>query len=146
MAEEKSSTKAETETAATDNGDPSPEQIEAEIEETREELGETVAALAEKADVKKQAKQKAEEIKAGGPGEGRGDRGCGEGEVQAAPEAARRPRTATSRRCARTRCRRSGRSARSLVVAAILRRRRVRARMGRSSSRRSASSAACSPG
>ena len=36
-----------------------PEQIEQEIEETREELGDTVAAVTEKADVKKQAKAKA---------------------------------------------------------------------------------------
>ena len=42
----------------------SPEQIEAEIERTREELGETVAALAEKTDVKKQAQEKVDEAKA----------------------------------------------------------------------------------
>jgi ElaB/YqjD/DUF883 family membrane-anchored ribosome-binding protein len=36
-----------------------PEQIEQEIEQTREELGDTVAAVSEKADVKKQAKAKA---------------------------------------------------------------------------------------
>ena len=41
----------------------SPEAIEAEIEETREELGDTVAALADKADVKKQANRKVEETK-----------------------------------------------------------------------------------
>ena len=35
-----------------------PEQIEQEIEQTREELGETVAAVTEKADVKEQAKGK----------------------------------------------------------------------------------------
>jgi hypothetical protein len=35
-----------------------PEEIEQEIEQTREELGETVAAMTEKADVKKQAKAK----------------------------------------------------------------------------------------
>jgi ElaB/YqjD/DUF883 family membrane-anchored ribosome-binding protein len=35
-----------------------PEQIEQEIEQTREELGDTVAAVTEKADVKKQAKAK----------------------------------------------------------------------------------------
>jgi hypothetical protein len=40
-----------------------PERIEAEIEETREDLGDTVAALADKADVKKQAKIKADEAK-----------------------------------------------------------------------------------
>jgi DNA-binding XRE family transcriptional regulator len=41
-----------------------PEQIREEIEATREELGETVAALAQKADVKAQAKQKIEGAKA----------------------------------------------------------------------------------
>jgi CHASE3 domain sensor protein len=41
-----------------------PEQIEAEIERTRREMGETVAAVAEKADVKAQAKSKVDETKA----------------------------------------------------------------------------------
>jgi MYXO-CTERM domain-containing protein len=41
-----------------------PEQIEAEIERTRDELGETVAALAEKTDVKKHAREKVDEAKA----------------------------------------------------------------------------------
>jgi hypothetical protein len=41
-----------------------PEEIRQEIEETREELGDTVAAVAEKTDVKKQAKAKVDEIKA----------------------------------------------------------------------------------
>jgi ElaB/YqjD/DUF883 family membrane-anchored ribosome-binding protein len=36
-----------------------PEEIEEEIEQTREELGDTVAAVTGKADVKKQAKRKA---------------------------------------------------------------------------------------
>jgi hypothetical protein len=40
-----------------------PERIEAEIEETREDLGDTVAALADKADVKKQARIKADEAR-----------------------------------------------------------------------------------
>jgi ElaB/YqjD/DUF883 family membrane-anchored ribosome-binding protein len=40
-----------------------PEQIQADIEATREELGDTVAAVAAKADVKGQAQQKAEEVK-----------------------------------------------------------------------------------
>jgi ElaB/YqjD/DUF883 family membrane-anchored ribosome-binding protein len=35
-----------------------PEQIKQDIEQTREELGDTVAAVAEKADVKKQARSK----------------------------------------------------------------------------------------
>jgi ElaB/YqjD/DUF883 family membrane-anchored ribosome-binding protein len=42
----------------------SPEQIQAEIETTREEMGDTVAAIAEKTDVKKQAKRKVAETKA----------------------------------------------------------------------------------
>ena len=42
----------------------SPEEIQADIETTREELGDTVGAIADKADVKKQAKRKVEETKA----------------------------------------------------------------------------------
>ena len=42
---------------------PVPERVEAEIEETREDMGDTVAALADKTDVKKQAKIKADEAK-----------------------------------------------------------------------------------
>jgi hypothetical protein len=41
-----------------------PEQIEADIERTRRDLGDTVAAVAEKADVKAQAKAKVEDAKA----------------------------------------------------------------------------------
>ncbi len=41
-----------------------PDQIRAEIEQTREELGETVAALSAKTDVKAQAKARIEETKA----------------------------------------------------------------------------------
>jgi hypothetical protein len=41
-----------------------PEQIEADIERTRREMGDTVAAVAEKADVKAQAKLKVDEAKA----------------------------------------------------------------------------------
>ena len=41
-----------------------PEEIEADIERTRRELGDTVAAVAEKADVKGQAKAKVEDAKA----------------------------------------------------------------------------------
>ena len=41
-----------------------PEQLRREIEEIRRELGETVAQLAHKADVKAQAREKAQEIKA----------------------------------------------------------------------------------
>jgi ElaB/YqjD/DUF883 family membrane-anchored ribosome-binding protein len=40
-----------------------PGQIREDIEQTREELGETVAAVAEKTDVKRQAQAKAEELK-----------------------------------------------------------------------------------
>jgi hypothetical protein len=50
-------------TAVEDGEDRTPEQIEAEIERTRDDLGETVAQLAEKADVKRQAKEKVEETK-----------------------------------------------------------------------------------
>jgi ElaB/YqjD/DUF883 family membrane-anchored ribosome-binding protein len=41
-----------------------PEQIQEEIERTRAELGDTVEALAQKADVKRQAKRKIQETKA----------------------------------------------------------------------------------
>ena len=41
----------------------SPEEIQAEIDTTREELADTVAAVAEKADVKEQAKRKAARTK-----------------------------------------------------------------------------------
>lgn len=45
-------------------GTEDPEQIREEIESTREELGETVAALSAKTDVKAQAKRKVEDTKA----------------------------------------------------------------------------------
>ena len=41
-----------------------PEEIQADIDATREDLGDTVAAIADKADVKKQTKRKVEETKA----------------------------------------------------------------------------------
>lgn len=41
-----------------------PEQIRAEIEQTRQQLGETVEALAAKSDVKSQARQAAQEARA----------------------------------------------------------------------------------
>jgi uncharacterized protein (TIGR03382 family) len=47
-----------------EDGTRTPEQIEAEIEATREELGETVSALAEKTDIKGQAQHRLEETKA----------------------------------------------------------------------------------
>ena len=40
-----------------------PEQLRSEIEETREDLGETVAALASKTDVKSRAKEKVDDVK-----------------------------------------------------------------------------------
>jgi ElaB/YqjD/DUF883 family membrane-anchored ribosome-binding protein len=43
--------------------DRTPEQIEADIERTRREMGETVAAVALKADVKAQAKAKVHEVR-----------------------------------------------------------------------------------
>jgi hypothetical protein len=46
-----------------DDGERSPEQIQAEIDQTRRDLGETVAAVAEKADVKSQARQRVDEAK-----------------------------------------------------------------------------------
>ena len=49
-------------TAVTESRDP--EQIREEIESTRQELGDTVAALSAKADVKAQAKQRIEDTKA----------------------------------------------------------------------------------
>lgn len=49
-------------TPVSETGDP--EEIRREIESTREELGDTVAALAAKADVKAQAKQKIDDTKA----------------------------------------------------------------------------------
>jgi hypothetical protein len=49
---------------AVDEEPRTPEQIEADIERTRREMGDTVAAVAEKADVKAQAKSKVEETKA----------------------------------------------------------------------------------
>jgi ElaB/YqjD/DUF883 family membrane-anchored ribosome-binding protein len=62
-AENKASS-AGTKATATKPGEPrDPEQIREEIEETREQLGETVAAVAEKTDLKKQAQAKKEELK-----------------------------------------------------------------------------------
>jgi ElaB/YqjD/DUF883 family membrane-anchored ribosome-binding protein len=57
-AAEKGSPPATDETSSRD-----PAEIRVEIEESREELGETVAAVAEKTDVKKQAQAKADELK-----------------------------------------------------------------------------------
>jgi ElaB/YqjD/DUF883 family membrane-anchored ribosome-binding protein len=49
---------------AVNAADPTPAEIRAEIDETREELGDTVEALAEKTDVKAQAKAKADQAQA----------------------------------------------------------------------------------
>jgi ElaB/YqjD/DUF883 family membrane-anchored ribosome-binding protein len=53
-------------TVETDTSDQprSPEEIRAEIERTREELGDTAAAVAQKADVKAQAKARVDDTKA----------------------------------------------------------------------------------
>ncbi len=48
---------------ATDGETREPQEIKADIEATREDLGDTVEALAEKTDVKAQAKKKATETK-----------------------------------------------------------------------------------
>jgi ElaB/YqjD/DUF883 family membrane-anchored ribosome-binding protein len=50
-------------TSTEEKGSRDPAEIRGEIEETREELGETVAAVAEKTDVKKQAQAKKDELK-----------------------------------------------------------------------------------
>ncbi len=46
-----------------DDSQKSPEQLRAEIEETREDLGDTVEALAAKTDVKTRARERADELK-----------------------------------------------------------------------------------
>ena len=48
---------------AVENEPRTPEEIEADIEATRRDMGDTVAAVAEKADVKAQAKLKVDEAK-----------------------------------------------------------------------------------
>ena len=49
--------------AAGEGRQKTPEEIEAEIEQTREELGDTVEALAEKSDIKAQAKNKIAQVR-----------------------------------------------------------------------------------
>ena len=49
--------------ATTNTKQKDPEEIQAEIDETREELGDTAEALAGKADIKGQAKAKVDETK-----------------------------------------------------------------------------------
>jgi len=64
MAEKKTTAPAESGKAnAGDDDARTPDQIEAEIEEAREDLGDTVGKLADKADVKKQARLKVDETK-----------------------------------------------------------------------------------
>lgn len=46
-----------------EQGERTPEQIQAEVDETREQLGDTVAAVADKADVKGQARRRVDEAK-----------------------------------------------------------------------------------
>src|SRR3954470_19778479 len=46
-----------------DDEEKTPEQLRAEIEETREDLGDTVEALAAKTDVKTRARERADELK-----------------------------------------------------------------------------------
>jgi len=46
-----------------DDSQKTPEQLRAEIDETREDLGETVEALAAKTDVKTRARERADELK-----------------------------------------------------------------------------------
>lgn len=53
-------------TTGTD-GERTPEEIQREIEATRAELGDTVEALADKADVKGRAKERIDELKARAP-------------------------------------------------------------------------------
>jgi archaellum component FlaD/FlaE len=61
MAAESGKTKT---TSAANEEQRSPEEIQADIESTREDMGDTVAELADKADVKKQAKKKVDATKA----------------------------------------------------------------------------------
>jgi ElaB/YqjD/DUF883 family membrane-anchored ribosome-binding protein len=58
------STEPEQPTATEDGEQRSPEQIRSEIDQTREEMGDTVEQLAAKTDVKGQARQRVDEAKA----------------------------------------------------------------------------------
>jgi uncharacterized protein DUF3618 len=55
--------KGKSSTAASTTDSREPDEIREDIEQTREELGDTVAAVAEKTDVKQQARAKADELK-----------------------------------------------------------------------------------
>lgn len=57
-------TRSDGQTMSAEENQREPVQVEREIEATREELGETVAALASKADVKAQVQEKKQEVKA----------------------------------------------------------------------------------
>jgi preprotein translocase subunit SecF len=61
---EKKASKPRVSNGTTGSEERGPEEIREEIEETREELGDIVAAVAEKTDVKKQAKAKVDDVKA----------------------------------------------------------------------------------
>jgi ElaB/YqjD/DUF883 family membrane-anchored ribosome-binding protein len=54
---------AVSEQQTTNEGQRTPQEIQADIDRTREEAGETVEALAAKTDVKAQARQRAEDLK-----------------------------------------------------------------------------------
>lgn len=68
--------------------DASPDEIEADIERTRAELGDTVDALAQKADVKAQARNKVQDIKSGAEERARSARASGEQMAVRAKDAA----------------------------------------------------------
>jgi hypothetical protein len=74
--------------AASSDAPESPERIEAEIEQTREELGETAAALAEKSDVRQQAQQKFEDTKEAAQAKISATAEAAKEKFQTAPEAA----------------------------------------------------------
>jgi hypothetical protein len=76
---------------AVDTAERTPEQIEAEIEQTRRDLGDTVAAVAEKADVKAQAKAKVDEAKARLRAKAPSSAGDGAGRVGRVASENRRP-------------------------------------------------------
>jgi ElaB/YqjD/DUF883 family membrane-anchored ribosome-binding protein len=78
-------------------GNADPEEIQAQIESTRRELGDTVEALAEKTDVKAQAQRKIEETKATLSEKkdelrGKAEQASPEAAVSAASQASRRAR------------------------------------------------------
>jgi ElaB/YqjD/DUF883 family membrane-anchored ribosome-binding protein len=74
----------------------SPEQIETEIEHTRQELGDTVEALAEKTDVEAQAKAKAESAKGAAQDKAQDAVDAAKQAAQAAPERAQHTASAVT--------------------------------------------------